>query len=118
MLSPHGFLAFAWALLLSFISLGSSSLEPRGFLQRHHKSCKWLVGLSFFFLAIYLSSSSSSPVALRPGTRVLFLVGHPDDVDAFFAPSIKGLRELGAEVHVLSVVALGTSHYRNNDEIS
>ncbi|MDP2435504.1 MAG: glycosyltransferase [archaeon] len=116
-LSPHGFPALAWALLLSFISLGSSSFDPRGFLQRHHGPCKWFLGFALCFAALYFISlsSSSSLVALRPQTRVLFLVGHPDDADAFFAPSIKGLRDLGAEVQVLSVVALGASPHRNDD---
>jgi LmbE family N-acetylglucosaminyl deacetylase len=74
------------------------------------------VGISFFFLALYFSSfSSPSPVSLRQGTRILFVVGHPDDAEAFFAPSIKGLRELGAEVQVLSVVALGARPQSGRD---
>ncbi|VDK55371.1 unnamed protein product [Cylicostephanus goldi] len=62
-----------------------------------------LVVLLFLVILLLLSLRNNRPLPLRPSSKVLLVIAHPDDETMFFTPALRSLSLAGHRIFILCV---------------
>ncbi|RCN26906.1 N-acetylglucosaminyl-phosphatidylinositol de-N-acetylase domain protein [Ancylostoma caninum] len=62
-----------------------------------------LLVLLFLVILLLFSLRSNRPLPLRPSSKVLLVIAHPDDETMFFTPALRALSVAGHRIFILCV---------------